>query len=135
MYEKLAEYFAQKFKGGKIIEIGVGFNFKAALKLKELGFEILVVDWNPKAVKRARELELDAVVDDIFNPKLGIYKDADAIYSIRPTPEMMPYLVKLARIVKVPLYLIPFSTDAVPKGMKLENYKGLAIYKLEAKDI
>lgn len=135
MYEKLAQYFAQKFKKGRIIEIGVGFNFKAALKLKELGFDILVVDWNPKAVERAKELKLNAVIDDIFNPQLEIYNDTNAIYSIRPTPEMMPYLLKLAKTVKVPLYIIPLSTDTVPKGMKLENYKGLAIYKLEAKDI
>ncbi|MBO8174097.1 MAG: hypothetical protein H0Z18_02435 [Thermococcus sp.] len=135
MYEKLAEYLAQKFKKGKIIEIGVGFNFKAALKLKELGFDVLVVDWNPKAIERAKELKLNAVVDDIFSPQLEIYNDANAIYSIRPTPEMMPHLLKLARIIKTPLYIVPFSTDAVPKCMKLENYKGLVIYKWETKDI
>ncbi|HIP88471.1 MAG TPA: hypothetical protein EYH24_00480 [Thermococcus paralvinellae] len=117
------------------MEVGVGFNFKAALKLKELGFDILVVDWNPKAVETAKGLKLNAVVDDIFNPRLEIYSGASAIYSIRPTPEMMPYLIKLARTIKAPLYIIPFSTDSTPKRMKLENYKGLAIYKLEAKDI
>jgi len=135
MYEKLAEYLSQKIRKGKIIEVGVGFNFKAALKLKELGFDILVVDWNSKAIETAKGLKLNAVVDDIFNPRLGIYNGASAIYSIRPTPEMMPYLIKLARTIKAPLYIIPFSTDSAPKEMKLENYKGLAIYKLEVKDI
>ena len=135
MYEKLAEYLSQKIGKGKIIEVGVGFNFKAALKLKELGFNILVVDWNSKAIETAKGLKLNAVVDDIFNPRLGIYNGASAIYSIRPTPEMMPYLINLARTIKASLYIIPFSTDSIPKEMKLENYKGLAIYKLEAKDI
>ncbi|ALM75814.1 UPF0146 family protein [Thermococcus barophilus] len=135
MYEKLAEYFAQKFKRGKIIEIGIGFNFKAALKLKELGFDVVVIDWNPKAVERAKEIGLNAIVDDIFNPRLEIYKQAKAMYSIRPTPEMMPYLLKLAKTIKVPIYIVPFSTDAVPIEMRLENYRELVIYKWEAKDI
>jgi hypothetical protein len=129
--EKFAEYLFKKLRGGRIVEIGVGYNFKVALKLKEFGFDVIVVDWNKDSVKKASELGLKALVDNIFEPSLEVYKDVKAIYSVRPTPEMVNYLINLSNKLKVPLYILPFSLDEMPRKLKLENYKGLAIYKLE----
>ena len=113
---------------GKLVEIGVGFNFKVALKLKELGRDIIVVDWNLEAIEKAKELGLKAYVDNIFTHNLALYKDASVIYSIRPTPEIIKPILELGKRVKVPVYIVPFSLDVMPKSLKLENYKGIPIY-------
>ncbi len=128
-------YYLKERINGRIAEIGVGFNFKVALKLKELGLDVFVVDWNSKAVEKARELGLKAYVDDVFKPNLSLYSEVSAIYSVRPTPEIVKPILELGRKLHVPVYILPFSLDEMPKEMKLENYKGMAIYKWNTKDI
>ena len=98
------------------------------MELKNLGRDVLVVDWNPEAVKKAKELGLEAYVDNVFSPSLRIYRDAIAIYSIRPTPEIVEPILNLAQLVKIPVYILPFSLDFMPKILRLENYGGLPIY-------
>ena len=126
--EDLAIFLNSREPKGKLVEIGVGFNFKVALKLKELGRDIIVVDWNLEAIEKAKELGLKAYVDNIFTPNLALYKDASVIYSIRPTPEIIKPILELGKRVKVPVYIVPFSLDVMPKSLKLENYKGIPIY-------
>ncbi|BAA29278.1 UPF0146 family protein [Pyrococcus horikoshii] len=128
---EVAEIIAREIRRGKIVEIGVGFYLEVAKRLRESGIDILVVDINEKAINYARKQGIKGVVDDIFNPTLGIYKDAKAIYSIRPAPEMMKPLLDLARKLKIPLYIVPLTGDRTPNGMKLINYKGIPIYKWE----
>ncbi|NPA48025.1 MAG: hypothetical protein GXO14_05225 [Thermococci archaeon] len=111
---------------GLLVELGVGFNFKVALRLKALGRDVVVVDKNEAAVKAAERAGLKAYVDDIFDPAVGIYSDAGALYSVRPTPELVPSIVRLAAIVSRPVYLLPFSGDSVPG--RLVNYRGVPIY-------
>lgn len=136
-FEKFAIFLAERHPKGKFVEIGVGFNFKVALRLKNLGRKVLVIDWNPEAVKKAQELGLEAYVDNVFSPSLEIYRGAVAIYSIRPTPEIIRPILKLAQLLKIPVYILPFSLDSMPRILRLENYKGLPIYswKPDEKDI
>ncbi|ASI99525.1 UPF0146 family protein [Thermococcus celer] len=126
--EDFAEFLAEKVPGGKVVEIGIGFQFSVALRLKELGYDVLAIDWNPKSVERARELGINAVRDDVFNPRLGLYEDANAIYSVRPTPEIVRPILNLGRRLNVPVYILPLSGDTVPRTMRLVNHRGLAIY-------
>ncbi|KPU63601.1 hypothetical protein EP1X_02490 [Thermococcus sp. EP1] len=127
-FEEIAIFLNDRHPKGKLIEVGVGFNFKVALKLKKLGREIIVVDWNPKAVKKAKELGLKACIDNIFSPNLIIYRDAEVIYSIRPTPELIKPILELGKTLKIPVYIVPFSLDGMPRFLKLENYRGIPIY-------
>ena len=129
--DSVAEFIAKKCKAGKVIEIGVGFYTKIAEKLRELNVNVIVVDVNESSIKRARELGLEGYVDDIFNHSPEIYRGACCIYSIRPTPEMMPALLRLAKKLGVPLYIVPLTGDSPPKEMKLINYRGIPIYKWE----
>ncbi|WP_461865738.1 UPF0146 family protein [Thermococcus sp.] len=124
-------FYIKERTNGRVAEIGVGFNFKVALKVKELGLDVFVVDWNKNAVEKARELGLKAYVDDVFNPNLMLYEGVGAVYSVRPTPEIVKAILELAAKLKVPAYILPFSLDEMPRGLKLENYKGLAIYTTE----
>lgn len=126
--EDFADFLAEKFPKGKIVELGIGFQIKVALRLKELGYDVLAVDWNEEAVENARKAGIKAVRDDLFRPKLELYSDAVALYSVRPTPEIMRPIIELSRKVRVPLVILPLSGDSVPRGLRLVNYRGLSIY-------
>ena len=128
MLEKLAEFIAENFSQGKAVELGIGFQTKVALRLIELGYDVLAIDWNEKAVENARRAGIKAVHDDLFRPRLGLYRDAVLLYSVRPTPEIMKPIVELSRKTGVPLVVLPLSGDSVPRPLRLVNYKGLAIY-------
>lgn len=127
--EDFAHYLAGKVGSGKLAEIGVGFNFKVALKLRDLGLDVIVIDWNREAVLGARKVGLNAYIDDIFKPNLELYHGVKAIYAVRPTPEIIKPIIALSEKLNVPLYILPFSLDEMPRELKLENYRGLAIYK------
>ncbi|AEH25330.1 UPF0146 family protein [Pyrococcus yayanosii] len=131
MLETFADFVTERVRGKRIVEVGVGFYLKVALRLKEMGYEVVVVDWNEEAVKNAKKHGLVAVKDDIFNPNPQIYENAEAIYSIRPTPEMMPDLLGLARSLRKPLFIVPLTGDPIPPGMRLVEFRRIPIYVYE----
>ncbi|WP_456367490.1 UPF0146 family protein [Thermococcus sp.] len=124
----LADFIAETVERGKVVEVGIGFQLKVALRLKELGYDVLAVDWNEKAVENARKAGINAVRDNIFSPRLELYKGARAIYSVRPTPEIVASILRLGDALGVPVYMVLLSGDPRPHGMKLVNFRGLAIY-------
>jgi len=126
--ENLAGFIAENFPRGKVVELGIGFQTKVALKLKELGYDVLAIDWNERAVENARKKGIEAEKDDLFRPRLELYKNTVLLYSVRPTPEIMRPIVKLSNIVSVPLVILPMSGDSVPRGLRLINYRGLVMY-------
>jgi len=128
MLETLADFIAGNFPRGKAVELGIGFQTKVALRLTELGYDVLAIDWNEKAVENARKAGIKALRDDLFRPRLSLYRNAVVLYSVRPTPEIMKPIVELSRKTGVPLVILPLSGDSVPRPLRLVNYKGLAIY-------
>ncbi|AFK21878.1 UPF0146 family protein [Pyrococcus sp. ST04] len=129
--KEIARFIADEIKTGKIAEIGIGHYFEVANTLKELGLEVIVIDIRPDVIEKARKLGLEGFIDDIFRPNFKIYTEIRAVYSIRPTPEMMPALLNLAKKLRIPLYIVPLTGDIPPREMKLINYKGIPIYKWE----
>ncbi|MEO2152393.1 MAG: UPF0146 family protein, partial [Thermococcus sp.] len=95
MLEKLAEFIAQNFPRGKAVELGIGVQTKVALRLTELGYDVLGIDWNEKAVGNARRAGINAVRDDLFRPRLSLYRDAVVLYSVRRRREIMKAIVGL----------------------------------------
>ncbi|KUH33836.1 hypothetical protein APY94_04340 [Thermococcus celericrescens] len=126
--EDFADFLAREVPKGRIAELGIGFQFKVALRLKELGYDVLAVDWNPASVERAVELGLNAVRDDLFSPKVELYEGVAALYSVRPTPEIVRPILGLGRKLHVPVYILPLTGDTMPRTMRLTNFRGLAIY-------
>ncbi|MDK2790820.1 MAG: uncharacterized protein PWP15_1329 [Methanothermococcus sp.] len=112
----------------KIIEIGVGFYFEVAKKLKENGANITVVDANEKAIEEARNQLLNGVVDDIFNPNMDIYRGSDLIYSIRPPRDLQPFIYDIAKKVSCDLIIKPLHGEQPIECLKLINYKGNPLY-------
>jgi uncharacterized UPF0146 family protein len=126
--EDFADFIASRVPKGKVVELGIGFQFKVALRLKELGYNVLAVDWNPASVEKAGEFGINAVRDDLFSPNLELYRGVNALYSVRPTPEIVMPILELGKKLGVPVYILPLTGDTMPRTMRLINYRGLAIY-------
>jgi len=126
--EDFADFLAENVSMDRIAELGIGFQFKVALRLMEMGYDVLAIDWNPKSVEKARELGINAVRDNLFSPNLSLYRGVKAFYSVRPTPEIVKPILELSRKLGVPLYILPLAGDSMPRGMRLVNFRELAIY-------
>lgn len=122
----IVRYIAENYSGAeKIVEIGIGAEDSVYKALKqEIDAEIIAVDLQSSG---------QTLFDDIFKPELDKYPGASLIYSIRPNPELIPALGKLAQAVGADLLIRPLSTDSChkPESMKLVNF-GKAVLWMES---
>lgn len=98
----------------RIVEIGVGWYPWIALDLKQkTSSQILVTDANPKVIAWIKRSfpQLQAIKDDVTKPKLQAYFGSQLIYAIRPPPEILPYLKKLAKKLSCPLIIRPLTNE------------------------
>ena len=133
--ENISKYIINYIKNKKgniekscIVEVGIGYYLNVAKILKSYGINVIVVDIKEDVIERVKREGLNGQVDDIFNPKLEIYKHADLIYSIRPPRDLQYQLLKLSKRYKVPLIIRPLSGEFVVDGLKLINYRGEVLY-------
>lgn len=107
--------------------MGVGRLPVAAVELSKLlpACEIVVTDIaEPPSLPGG----IRFVRDDVTDPDLSVYEGAALIYSMRPPPELQPYLLRLARTAGADLLLKPLTGESVQVGGKLVNYRGAAFY-------
>ncbi|PWR75277.1 UPF0146 family protein [Methanospirillum stamsii] len=95
----IARYIAGRYNS--VIETGAGSNLHAANLLFRAGVLIRCSD----IVVPQLSLSIPYVYDDVFHPNLSYYSDSDCIYAIRPTEEMIPALIRLAKKVRTDLYI------------------------------
>ena len=110
----------------KIVEVGVGkfLEISEILSSKE-NITLIRTDINPK--------DSTVIKDDITKPNMKIYENTDLIYSIRPSSELQPYLVKLANKINAQLIIKPLTNEDLNTGkvkMKLKNFKKASFYCL-----
>jgi uncharacterized protein len=94
-------------------EIGVGHFPDVALGLQKSGVKVFATDIRPFLYKG-----VDVLVDDITTPNLALYKGIDLIYSMRPPPELVPYMARLAKTISADVIIKPLSSE-YPEGWKL----------------
>jgi uncharacterized protein len=95
----IARYIAGRYRSA--VEVGAGENLHAADILFRAGILNRCTDITiPKCT-----IFVPYVGDDIASPDISQYSDCACIYSIRPTEEMVPALIRLARIVQVDLLI------------------------------
>ena len=108
----------------KIVEIGVGKFQTISLNLsKNENIEVFMTDINP-----ANE---NIIKDDVFNPNMHIYEDADILFSIRPPSEMQDAIMKIRDKVNATLIIKPlFNEDLNMKTqkMRLKNYNRASFF-------
>jgi uncharacterized UPF0146 family protein len=121
-YKDFAEYILRHYRGMPIVEVGIGTDFRVFKELKRHNADIRAVDITPSSSNVTK--------DDVLNPKMEIYRDAGLIYSIRPPPELVPYIEKIAKEAGADLVIRPLSTDDVPANGKLQNYKSAIFYRI-----
>ncbi|MEM1578500.1 MAG: UPF0146 family protein [Archaeoglobaceae archaeon] len=114
----LAEFIAERYR--KVAEIGIGSNKALAELLASKGVKVVATDI--KTVKTSVEF----YIDDIFKPKIEIYRGVELIYSIRPPPELFEPILELSRILNADCIIKPLYGDYF--NGELVNYKGLSFY-------
>ncbi len=113
-FKDFAEYLVRNYAGSKVVEVGIGRESGVLRYLRGAGVEAHATDIEP----------LRGVIrDDITWPSHPVYEGVGLIYSIRPPPELYPYLAAEARRVGSDLIIKPLSTDNCGLG-ELVNYKG-----------
>ena len=103
--EGLIEYLSSHYQ--RLVEVGVGRYTKVALALKARGLSVLATDISPQAT------DYPVSRDDVWEPQLALYRDVEAIYAVRPPPELLPPLKRLARLLDLDLIIKPLADEAI----------------------
>ena len=111
----------------RIVEIGAGKFQTISKNLSENeNIDIVMTDIDP-----ANE---NIIRDDVFNPNMNIYKDADILFSIRPPAELQEAIMKIRDKVNATLIIKPLFNEDLnmkTKKMKLKNYNRASFYIYE----
>ena len=114
-------------KKTKIVEIGAGKFQTISKNLSENeNIDIVMTDIDPA--------DENIIRDDIFNPNMNIYKDADILFSIRPPAELQEAIMKIRDNVNATLIIKPLFNEDLnmkTKKMKLKNYNRASFYIYE----
>jgi uncharacterized UPF0146 family protein len=101
--ELLIDYLSRRYR--RVVEVGIGTYFRVACALQDRGLTVTATDINP------RTAAVPVVRDDLWEPRLEVYRDAQAIYAIRPPPELLPPLKELARRLAADLIVKPLAGE------------------------
>jgi uncharacterized UPF0146 family protein len=80
--DDLAQFIARNYSG-RVVEVGAGYVSEVALGLKARGLDVVLTDKEERLLGGLRVEK-----DDIFSPRLELYRGASLLYSIRPPLEM-----------------------------------------------
>jgi uncharacterized protein len=80
--EDLAAFIAENYSG-RVVEVGAGFYADVALDLAARGLDVVLTDKEERLLGSLRVLK-----DNIFSPRLELFRGTSLIYSIRPPLEM-----------------------------------------------
>ncbi len=122
--EAIAEYI--KCRYSRVIEVCIG-NYIEVAKL--LGSRLIAaVD-----TKICRTAEIPFYVDDIVEPSMDVYWQADLIYAIRPPPDLWADIQHLAEKVDADCLIRPMGNEFLPFPFRLVNYMGERFYIKQAR--
>jgi len=104
LYEGLVDYIAGKYVYA--VEIGIGHFPDVALLLSQNNVRVFATD-----IKAFRYRGIKVITDDITEPDLSLYDGLDLIYSLRPPPELVPYMIRLSQRLSTDLIIKPLSSE------------------------
>jgi uncharacterized protein len=107
----LVDFITERYDNAA--EIGIGHCPDVAIALRNKGLRVFTTDIMPFLYKG-----VDVLVDDITSPNLSLYEGIDLIYSMRPPPEIVPYIARLAKTISADVIIKPLSSE-YPEGWKL----------------
>ena len=100
----LVDYICNRYRHGA--EIGVGHFPDVAMACAHRGIQIFASDIKPLSHKG-----LKVVIDDVTKPELRLYVGLEFIYSVRPPPELVPYMIHLGKAVSADLLVKPLTSE------------------------
>ncbi|WP_176393269.1 UPF0146 family protein [Natronolimnobius baerhuensis] len=90
-----------------VVEIGIGRRTDLAVTLENAGVSVVATDITQREVPAGVEF----VEDDIVDPDLAVYADADAIYARNLPPELHRPALEVAREVDTAFYFTTLGGD------------------------
>ena len=112
--EGLVDFIAGRYNNA--VEIGIGHFPDVAFALLKRQVRLFATDIRPFQYPG-----LNVVVDDITEPELSLYRGMKLIYSMRPPPELIPYMKRLARLISADLILKPLSDEYIDGCRLMQN--------------
>ncbi len=103
--EDLAEFIGQNYSG-RIVEVGAGHVPAVALRLMALGLEVVLTDREERLLGN-----LKVEKDDIFAPRMELYRGASLLYSIRPPLELQIAMGEVALRVGADILVRPLQDE------------------------
>ena len=103
--EDLAEFIGQNYSG-RIVEVGTGRVLEVARLLSARGLEVVLTD---REERLAGSLRIEK--DDIFAPRMELYRRASLLYSIRPPLELQIAMGEVAAQVGADILIRPLQDE------------------------
>jgi uncharacterized UPF0146 family protein len=103
--DDLAQFIAENYKG-RVVEVGVGYFADVALGLQARGLDVVLTDKEERLLGGLRVEK-----DDIFSPRLELYRGASLLYSIRPPLEMQLAMGLLAAKIGADVLVRPLMDE------------------------
>ncbi len=123
----IGDYIGGKYR--RPVEVGVGGNPAAALRIREAGIPIRCTDIRPVALPGGPEVARD----DVFSPDERLYAGADLIYAIRPGVEMIPPLIALAEKLDADLLVYHLGNEIYGSGGEIIDC-GVILHRYRARN-
>ena len=101
--DTLIDYLSRRYR--QAAEVGIGAYTRVAHALQEQGVVVVATDVNPQPQG------IPVVWDDVWQPRLDLYGSAQALYAVRPPPELVPPLKELALRLAVDLIVKPLAGE------------------------
>lgn len=126
-YDGLVDYISRKYQN--TVEIGIGHFPDVAFALLRKGVNVFATDIKPFYYN-----SLEVIIDDITVPDFYLYLSVDLIYSLRPPPELIPYMVRVAKMVSADVIVKPLRSDYVGGNMIRNGSTTLFLLDCDEKD-
>lgn len=103
--DDLARFIARNYSG-RVVEVGVGYFPDVALALMERGIEVTLTDREERSLGC-----LHVEKDDVFSPRMELYRGATLLYSIRPPLEIQLAMGQIALSIGVDVLVRPLMDE------------------------
>ena len=91
----------------RLVEVGIGSQTAVAEALAGAGREVLATDVHPRSTPG----DVTFVRDDVTDPDVAVYENAEAVYALNLPPELHRSLLEIARKVDADCYFTTLGGD------------------------
>lgn len=111
----------------EVVEVGVGNRPDVAAGLAARGVSVTATD----ITNRETPPEVTFVQDDVTDPRIDLYRDADVVYALNCPPELHRPLCELAQRVDADCRFTTLGTDPPVLDVQPRQLPGETLYAVE----